>query len=355
MKAPRCSFYFDLISKRQKGIVAVFLRGLLTSLSWLFGLGVYARKILYKTPFRPKAFTISIGNIVAGGTGKTPFAIFLAQHLLQHHSVGVLLRGYKAQIEHAAQSHVFQKEASVELVGDEALLIAKSVPEAWLFCGKNKVASAKKADEMAIQMIVVDDGMQHLGLARDIEIVMLDSLNPFGYGHLLPRGLLREPVSSLKRADLIVVTCRTGIDIAPSIQEVISSHTKAPICKVRYAPTGFYDLANRSQALEAGTKVGIFCAIAKPDQFVASIAACGLDVVHCAFLDDHEPFSLESLQKIAQKAKASGATCLVCTEKDMVKLSAALAISLPICCLKVGVEVMTPDVWQKFLAERLAR
>ena len=354
MKAPRCSFYFDLISKRQKGVFASFLRSILTVLSWLFGLGVFLRKSIYKKTYRPKAFTISIGNIVAGGTGKTPFTIFLAKQLLQKHSVGVLIRGYKAEIEKTGDTFVFQKKAPVVLVGDEAALIAQNVPEATLFCGKNKAASAQVADEQKIDVLIVDDGMQHIALKRDLEIVLLDSLNPFGYGHLLPRGLLREPVEALKRADLIVLTCRNGIDVPESVSEVIRSNTKAPICKVRFTPVGFFDLQNKPHKLPEGAKVGVMCAIAKPDQFVGTLAACGLDVVYSQFLDDHEKYTKQQLTQSAQKAKAKGAVCLICTEKDMVKLDPTVAVVLPLYWLKIEIDVMTPDVWQMFFNRCLA-
>lgn len=348
MKAPRCSFYFDLISKRKKGFFASCLRAVLTGLSAIFALGVLLREIIHKKPYRPKAFTISIGNIVAGGTGKTPFAVFLASQLVQQYAVGILIRGYKADIEKSGKTHIFQKEAPVALVGDEAALLAQRVPEAVMFCGKNKAASARLADEKGMQVLIIDDGMQHIALDRDLEIVLLDSLNPFGYGHMLPRGLLREPISSLQRADLVVVTCRIGIDIAPSIEEVIRSHTNAPICKVRFRSDGLFDLANKPCSLVEGTKVGVVCAIAKPDQFVASIVNLGLDVVFSQFLDDHASLTAVELENIAQKAKANGATCLVCTEKDKVKLKASLTLCLPIYWLKIDIEMMTPAIWQQF-------
>lgn len=346
MKAPRCSYYFDLISKRKKGSIATILRFLLFLLSLIFGLGIFLRKIFYKTPYRPKAFTISIGNIVAGGTGKTPFAIFLARSL--HSSVAIVMRGYKAKVEKEKESFAFQKDASPAFVGDEACLIAKHVPNAFVICGKSKVASAKLADSMGISTLVIDDGMQHIALARDVEIVMLDSLNPFGYGHLLPRGLLREQVSALNRADLIVLTCRNGIDVAPSVENIIRTHTNAPICKIRYTQTGIFDLYGTQVILDPNTKVSVFCAIAKPDQFVATVATLGLDIVHTAFLADHAPFTQDALSKLAKKAQEAGATCLICTEKDAVKLNRNHLFTLPIYYIQVEVELMTPDVWQTF-------
>lgn len=351
MKAPRCSFYFDLISKRKKGFFASFLRSILSLLSFIFACAVFLRKVFHKKPFRPKAFTISIGNIVAGGTGKTPFAIFLARRLLEKHSVGIVIRGYKAQIEKSQQTYVFQKEAPCTLVGDEACLIARELPDVVLFCGKNKVESAKLADAQGIHVVVVDDGFQHIALERDVDIVMIDSLNPFGYGHLLPRGLLREPISALKRASLVVITCRNGIDVPVSVVELIGTYTKAPICKVRFKSVGLFSLHDILCDLPADTKVGLMCAIAKPDQFVATIAALGLDIVYSEFLDDHEPFNKKQLHDIAQKAKAKGATCLICTQKDAVKFDKDIAADLPIYWLKIEIEMMGPDILDRLFVD----
>ncbi len=346
MSASRCSFYFDLISKRKKGLVASILRAVLTVLSWLYWAAISVRRLLYKKPYNPKAYTISIGNIVAGGTGKTPFAIFLANELCQRASIGILMRGYKSAVEKQGGTHVFQKKASSVLVGDEACLIAKNVPQATLFVGKNKVASAKLADAQGIKVLIVDDGMQHLALGRNFEIIMLDSQNPFGYGHLLPRGLMREPLSSLKRADLIVITCRNDIDSTSNYEELIKSYTKAPICKVSYKLLGIFDIHDAQVDIAPQTKVGLFCAIAKPDQFVTSIRRISLDPVYSHFLPDHDTFSPALLQKLAQKAKAEGATCLIATEKDIVKLSCDVPTALPIYYLKVSIDMLTPQIWQ---------
>lgn len=333
MKAPsRYSYYFELISKRKKGIIASLLRGALTVLSWFFGLAVFLRTTFHKKGYRPKAYTISVGNIVAGGTGKTPFTIFLAKQLIQQcpvgNSLGIILRGYKAECEHADTPYIFQKEAPVAIVGDEACLIAKNVPEAKIFCGKNKAKSAECAD---VDMLIIDDGMQHLALERDLEIVLLDGLNPFGYGHLLPRGLLREPISALKRADLIIITCRNSACIAPSCEAIIKQHTQAPIWKMRFTPIGFFDLLNQPQSIPKGAKVAVACAIAKPDQFVTTLS--DYDIVYTHFLDDHETIDPTAVWQEAQK---SGATCILCTEKDMVKLKKT---DIPLYWLKIDVEV----------------
>lgn len=339
MKAPRCSFYFDLISKRKKGVIASILRGILYLLSLLYSCAVFLRKKVIKHSYSPKAFTISVGNIVAGGTGKTPFVIYLAK---QFEDVGILMRGYKGAIEKTDDIYCFQKEAPAALVGDEAALIARNVPHATLFCGKNKALAAKRADEKGIKLLIVDDGLQHLRLTPNFHIIMLDSLNPFGYGHLLPRGLLREPVSALKRADLIVVTCRNGVDIPPSIEALVKEQASCPIAKVRFKAVGLFDVSGKEAP--PCQKVAIFCAIAKPDQFVGSVAALGCEIVDTHFFDDHQTLLPSVLQQLARTASSKGAEALICTEKDMVKLDPSISLTMPIYFLKVEVEPMTENL-----------
>ncbi|MBS0636135.1 MAG: tetraacyldisaccharide 4'-kinase [Verrucomicrobia bacterium] len=319
------SYYFDLISKRKKGIVAALLRAVLYLLSILFAVAGFLRRKFHKKGYRPKAFTISVGNIVAGGTGKTPFTIYLAKQL---QSVAIVMRGYKAECEKYDAPYLFTKEAPVAVVGDEACLIARNVPHALIICGKSKAKSAQLADR---DFVIIDDGMQHIALERDVEIVLIDSQNPFGYGYLLPRGLLREPVSALKRADLIVITCRNGVDIDPASEAVIKKHTQAPICKVRYSPVGFFDLQDRPHTFAKGTKVAVACAIAKPEQFLETLAPYGLDIVSAQFFSDHDTIDLNAPED---------ATCIICTEKDMVKLEKS---TLPVYWLKVELEVF--DIW----------
>ncbi len=341
------SFFISIISNKKKGLFASFCRAILFVLSGFYGLAIVLRPLFLKKPYRPKAFTISIGNIVAGGTGKTPFTIFLAS--LLGDSVSILMRGYKSQVEDAKIPFMFQARAPVSLVGDEAALIAKNVPYAKIFCSKNKAASSQMADGVKSKFLLIDDGFQHRALARDLDIVMLDAENPFGFNYLLPRGLLREPKSALKRADLIVITSRNGNDMQAQDEEEIRRYSEAPICRVRFSFKGLFDLQGGTVDIPVGTKVGIFCAIAKPEQFVESIRKLGLEPVYSKFHADHAAFSAEELQGMMLEAEKMGARWLITTEKDMVKLST----TLPICWLKVGIEMMTPSVWEEFLSKKL--
>jgi tetraacyldisaccharide 4'-kinase len=302
MKARLYKYYFDIISGRKK---APILCAFLYILSRIYGLAVALRS--KKPSYRPKAYTISVGNIVAGGTGKTPFSIYLAQ---KYSSVAIVMRPFQ----------------------DESALFARNLPKAQIFTNTKKVEAAKKADAQGVEVIIIDDGLQHYALARDYNIILLDSENPFGYGQLLPRGLLREPLSALKRADLIVITCRNGHEPSQESLATIKTYTSAPIKRVRITPQGLYDQQNRPQTLPPGTKVGAFCAIAKPEQFTQTLTTLGYQVAFTESLPDHATFTPEFLHQLEQKDKVE---VLICTEKDIVKLPPT---SLPILYLKIGIE-----------------
>lgn len=326
------SAYLDLISKKKQGIFAAMLRAILWLLSIPFAFIVWMRSKFLRPKYKPRAKTISIGNIVAGGTGKTPFAIYLAAKL---GPCALLLRGYKAKIEKEAVSLVVTKETEdVALIGDEAMLIFRRVPQAKVIVGRNKCQSAQIADSLRLPYILIDDGMQHMHLARDVEIVLLDSQNPFGYGYLLPRGLLREPPSSLSRADLVVITSRSGEDDVVSVEQEIRRYTSAPICTMTYEPYGLYDLQDRPVELASNTKVTAFCAIAKPEQFLKTLSSLGLVVERFVSFPDHDMVPLDELKKLAKSG-----SYLICTEKDRVKFSPKEAAELPLLWLKVEVKI----------------
>ena len=314
-------FFFDLISKKRKGLFYDILRGILWLFSLLFSLAVFLRTQLYargfKKIFRQQVMTVSIGNITAGGTGKTPFTIFLAQKLCRP---AVLTRGYKGTSKHACT--LVTNSMTAAEVGDEALLITKKVPGAAVYSGKGRVNSAKYAVEAGAKCLLLDDGMQHLQLHRDVEIVMIDCKEPFGYGYLLPRGLLREPLSALSRAHLIVLNRIEYASkiYASKIEDEIRKYSNAPFIKTTMVFDGLYDLVGNKKE-PCPTCVGLFCGIGQPEAFYAMVAALGFQIVNTHFLGDHEPFDQQALTAFYERCKEQGAEYLLCTEKDAVKLT----------------------------------
>lgn len=208
--------------------------------------------------------------------------------------------------------------------------------------GKSVKKSAKLAEECA-EFLLLDDGFQHFALNRDVDIVVLDAMNPFGYGYLLPRGLLREPLYALKRADLIVihrVNQITPFDLE-KIKEKVRSITLKPIITTDLQFEGFVDQKGKKHKLVPPMKVACFCAIGNPDSFFALIKNLGLEIVESLVLQDHESIKEDALASFASKAQAMGCDALLCTEKDMARFeNKNLEIALPLYAAEVSLQIV---------------
>jgi tetraacyldisaccharide 4'-kinase len=276
------------------------LKPLTIPLSWFYAAGVAVRNKLYDWKILKAHPTdvpvISVGNVAVGGTGKTPLVLWLARELSQGRRVAVVSRGYRGEVEVEKKPVVVSRGEgplhSWTHVGDEPYLLASELPGVIVIAGPDRVAGVTLARELGAEVVILDDGMQHRRLARDVEIVVDDG-EP---GHLFPRGRLREPKSGLKRADLVVT---------PDYRA---------ICEV--------DLK--------GKRVGLFCAIARPERFCETVRDLGAEVVIEQALPDHQPIDVEALTRFALRAKAVGASSLVCTTKDWIKLPLALDLALPL-------------------------
>jgi tetraacyldisaccharide 4'-kinase len=315
------NLYFKIISNEKKGLLFDCIRGFL----WLasLGYGALVRLRPRAKPVRTGLPTISIGNIVAGGTGKTPFTILLARMLQNEGKIAILLRGYKGKMEHGGGTRV--SACDPELFGDEAALLKRKLPEAVIYVGKRRDESAEKAAKEGARLILLDDGFQHRSFHRDLDIVLLDARNPFGYGALLPRGLLREPLSALSRADMIVLNrVDESSNLDATIQE-IQKFSKAPLIKTRVVADGFASLDGKARALEPCC-VALFSAIGAPATFHHLVCSLGFRVVDHLILPDHAAISQKTLSRYWERAQQKGAVGLLCTEKDAVKLASRLPI-----------------------------
>lgn len=307
------------------------LRGLLYCLSLLYGAGVFLRNLAYDLRWlkstRAPAVVISVGNITAGGTGKTPLIHLLAKELLPLGSVAILSRGYRSKIERSGKIVKIDSMFSSEECGDEPYWLAKKLPEVAVWVGKRRSLSALTAKT---KWILLDDGMQHRLLARDIEIVVMDGSNPLGYGYFLPRGLLRDSTRRLKQASLIVLSHVHDAKQYAMLKEQLSSYTTAPVAAMT--------LRLNNSAKIAGKKVGLFCGIGRPQHFIHSVEELGAEIVDTLISPDHLLPSAESLNTFAEKCRAKGAELLVCTEKDAVKLPDHSSLPLPLQPLSATLE-----------------
>ncbi len=333
------------VCQGQPGLAPSLARGCLWALSTGYRAavslrnGAYSQRLL-RSRRPPHCLIISVGNLVAGGTGKTPLTIKLAEGLSAYAKVAVLSRGYRSAAERRSLPTLIRPG---EYAGDEPTMIARRLPEVLVFAGKNRLLSAQMAVEAGAEIILLDDGLQHRQLARDVEIIILDGEDPFGCGYYLPRGFLRDSPRALKRADLVVVN-------QPNRPvDWLRSFSAAPVVGMEIKPALCHAFEGGPFAL-AGKKVGLFCGIAKPEKFRSTAQSLGANVVAEHFLPDHAPIPAEAVQAFACHSRLLGAELLLCTEKDQVKLVPMLSTSVPIAWLQVDAQITSnAEIWDQFI------
>ncbi|UCD55396.1 MAG: tetraacyldisaccharide 4'-kinase [Candidatus Omnitrophota bacterium] len=310
-----------------------FIKSCLLILSYAYGFLVKAHYFFYKVnllkSYKPQIAIISIGNITLGGTGKTPFTIMLAKRLTQKNrkKTAVLIRGYGED----------EWRLLEDRLGKHGIKV---------FVGRDRVKYARRALQYGIDSLVLDDGFQHRRLKRDLDIVLLDSTNPFGNRHLFPRGILREPFDSLRRADIVVLTKVDKTKNIPAIADEIKKIAPGKtIIKAVHKPKALFDIKTGSEkelAFIAGKKVCILSAICDASYFKHTVemsrARIGLEFV----FPDHHPYRARDLDRIFKKCKRENIDTIVTTEKDAVKLrSLTLAESeFKILALRIELEII---------------
>ncbi len=307
------------MSGQRRGLVGAGIRGILRIATVPYGMIVGQRNRSFDNGKKPiqrvDAPVISVGNLTTGGTGKTPIVCFLAKWFRRSGvRVAIISRGY---------GRVEQDD------NDEAIELHERLPDVPHVQDPDRVAGATLAiDEFMSQIILLDDGFQHRRLHRDLDIVVIDATCPFGYDHLLPRGLLREPKTSLGRADLVIVT-RVGSvasDVAGAIELQIRRYQPtAPIVFSDHQPMTLLEYPDVESPVDGlvGKRVAAVSAIGNPNAFEDSLRRCGADVVASKPLPDHDPYSPETVAELREWIHSFGSTIdlVVCTHKDLVKLA----------------------------------
>ena len=333
---------------------------LLSGASWLYRKGVLAKyHSIASHPERQEhvpAVVISLGNITVGGTGKTPTACMLARRLqAQGWRVALLNRGYRSQREQGGAAVMSDGQhvlLTAEEGGDEACLMARSLPGVPVLVGRHRAAGGRLAVErFGTQVLLLDDGFQHWQLYRDLDIVLVDGTNPFGNGHVLPRGILREPLEQLARAGAFIITKRDQIsqDRADAIVRQLRQYNwQAPVAMAVHKPASclsfdaWYDGRRAGEAgLPKGTKVLAVSALGNPVSFEQTLRDAGFTVAAAVRYEDHHHYSRDDIRMLAEKAAASGCY-LMTTEKDAVKLPASLIheYDLPLYVLSITIEIV---------------
>jgi tetraacyldisaccharide 4'-kinase len=341
--------YLRFIHDRRKDLVgeAVFL--VLKGLSWLFLAGWWTRRAAFAVRLlrrrRLPCPVVSVGNLTTGGTGKTPLVIELARSFVKAGKrVAVLSRGYKGRRPGSRPLWVSDGRkvlAGPAEAGDEPVLIARKVPEAAVLvhpvryqAGMEAVAGFKP------DVIVLDDGFQRrFSLHRDLDLLVVDALNPFSSGWPLPAGLLREPLSALSEAGVFVVNKADQAANLEDIRTVLKARNpRAFVVESRYEPALLRDLTTGKRMNPShldGSPVGALSGLATPLYFVRTLAAHKVIVRHAYTFDDHYAYTAEELREVARDAQRRGLEYLVTTEKDEVKFPAGLELPVPVLVLEI--------------------
>lgn len=328
------NFYISTINGERKGIISFFFKIALLFLSIAYFVGYKIRAGLYKIgvfrTFTLPCPVISVGNITAGGTGKTPLVMWLAKWLANRNfKVAILARGYGKLPDSDDEDLITTSENIIRLTG------------------KNRVALANRAiDEYGAEIIILDDGFGHLKIKRDLDIVLVDSTIPFSNGFLLPRGFLREEPSSLKRADIIALTradqvtpeCLSFLyarvaELAPAKPIVQARHK--PLCVKR----AFSTHEVHDYEMIKGAQVYAFCGIGNADAFRLTLQSIGANVVRFRKFPDHYRFTkLDAIRMVAE-AQEFMVDFVITTEKDAMRLATLRnEFEMPVYILKVEFE-----------------
>ena len=338
-------------------LLLVFLR----LVSYLYKFAVQTKLSLFNWGILRKvklpAYVISVGNLTVGGTGKTPTAQKIAEIMSNRgYRVVILNRGYRSHWDKNIGVVSDGKQISMTAyeAGDEAYLMAKTLPNIPVIIGKNRAVTGKYAVEhFQAEVIVMDDGYQHWRLARDLDIVLVDTITMFGNGNVLPRGILREPLKNLNRADLFIFT-KTDQSSAMNkilLRETIARYNnQAPIAESIHKPQNFveigewYNNAGRQIALESlqGKKVIVFSAIGNPVSFEQTVVSMGVTLLEAVRYPDHHDYGMSEMQYISDRAKELNAVAVITTTKDAVKIPMEFIYSdrkMPLYVLNMEIEI----------------
>ena len=327
----------------------------LAPLGMVYGAVTRARLRLYRAGLLKTenvgAPVVSVGNLTAGGTGKTPLVEWAARALAREGlRACVLTRGYGRADEsrRVVASDGARVLAEVAECGDEPRLLAERLlGAASVVCDRDRVAAARWAREaLGAEVFVLDDGFQHLRIARDLDIVTLDATEPWGGGHLLPRGRLREPVSGLARADCVVITrAELAADLEGLRAEVARvSGGRAAVFTSRaralsLMPLSGYDgtVADYKSELVPMEAAGAFCAVGNPNAFFENLRRHGFELCYTRAFNDHHAYTQADVESVSRAAAGRGARALLTTAKDAVKLR-GLDFALPCYVVETALE-----------------
>ena len=328
------SSWMEIVSGRRAGVIASSCRGGLSLLEPFYAAAMSLRNQMFDRGWRPQTRipvpVISVGNLTAGGTGKTPTVAWVVRTLQALGATpAIISRGYGGQGG----------------TNDEKLLLDQLLPGVPHRLNPDRVAAALELTSSTVptrpSVLVLDDAFQHRQIARDFDLVLVDCLNPWGFGHQLPRGLLREPLRSLHRASCVLLTRGDQVDEESlhGILETIRRWTSAPVLTSSFQPTQLINARGEVRTLEQvqHQHAAAFCGIGNPVGFRRTLTGCGVAIPVDRFrvYPDHHAYQSSDLEAIGFWARSVGAECLLTTHKDLVKIPPVSLGGIPVWALEI--------------------
>lgn len=346
------NFLYDLATDKKSGLPATLFKFLLYLLSLIYG--ILVRILIFLESLRPKRLNckvISVGNITLGGTGKTSLVESIARYLGQKdHKVAILSRGYKRP-RPRGQAHC----SSYETMGDEPFMLCKKLKDIPVLVDNKRIRAADEAvHKFGVDTIILDDGFQQWHMCKDLEIVTIDATDPFGNQRLIPRGILRQPISSLSKADILVLT-KTNLN--PDFQDIKYFLTQinpdALIVEAIHKPVGFYRIEDDSASLLGidllkGRTVTLVCGIADPDSFEDLITSLKINAEPSFRFPDHYHYTKKDLDKVIRDSKDKGIDTIITTEKDAVRFTGGFQFPITdfqFYVLRIRLEIIQDEIF----------
>ena len=351
----------EIISRKRNGLVPSAIRVGLFCLTPIYRLAIGFRNRKFN-----KAVTtndqqviraasipvVSVGNLTTGGTGKTPLVIWIAKYLRsQNKRVALISRGYGGN----------KQSGQTSGRNDEALEMEHRLPDVPHLQDPDRYQMSQIAEqELESEVLVLDDAFQHRQFHRDLDIVLIDATAPFGLGYLLPRGLLREPISSLGRCDFVILT-RTNLvtaeQLAQTTKKIQSQIPDHPIAQTQTVPTELLRFDGKTFPLDEldGQSILQLCAIGNPDNFRLTLDRLKMKITATKIFDDHHQFTRDELESVGDLANQSNATVIVCTHKDLVKIGTNQICGVPVYAILIDVQFLSgQSEFENMLGQLLA-
>jgi tetraacyldisaccharide 4'-kinase len=363
-------YFLDLMSGKRTGFTDKIVIGVLFVASRFYRMAIQFRIWLYdKRIFRNRAIgclVVSIGNLSCGGTGKTPVVEVFARTLSKKgRKVAVLSRGYRSKERSFKEKWIAKfssKKNEVppkvvsdgknllldsEYAGDEPYMLASNLKDVLVLVDRDRVKAGLYAiEEYGADTLILDDGFQYLSLKPHINIMLVDSTDPFGNHHVLPRGILREPIKNIRRADYIFLTKSNGGNHLRHLKAFLRHHNhRAEIIECCHKPCYLEKVYEKDQREELnflqGKRVAALSAIACPESFEVFLSGLGGDVVYRKHFADHHRYTQQEIIDYINNAKNSEAEIIVTTEKDAVRMPRLDRRDIPVYFLRVEIDILS--------------